>query len=71
MAMDAVQAYRALEAKYPAMRPMQGAGKLRALAKSLTNDEQLEQALALVTDQDMRALIRQRIVPMLNFTPQL
>ncbi len=57
-----LRAYHELEAKYPKMRSFQGSAKIRELGRSLGDEQEMRDALALVTDAASRKAIAQGLL---------
>lgn len=72
------QAYAVLANAYPeaihpttrqSMKVVNGKAKLRALATVIQSDADLAEAMAMISDETIRAKIREGLIPMLSFTP--
>ena len=64
---DVLDAYRELGKVYPSIRPLQGTAKLAQLAKLLKTQAELDSALMLVADDNVREKIREFLVTRVPF----
>ena len=62
-----LDAYHALAAAYPQMNAAQGTARLRALARSLHTQAELDAAVAVIADEDTRERFRERLMAMVKF----